>query len=331
MKGVGYNALVVEDDGAGRFSCSVKRCSTNELPEGDILVRVCYSSLNYKDALSASGNRGVSGRYPHTPGIDAAGVVEESRVGSFRRGEKVMVTGYDLGMNTPGGFAEYIRVPAEWVMKLPGAMSLRESMLYGTAGFTAAMSFDGISALKRPDAGEIVVTGATGGVGVISIALFAKLGYRVVAVTGKPEAEGMLKALGAERVISRFEATDTSTKALLEARWAGVVDTTGGLLLTTALKSMRPQGVATCCGNAASGDLSMTVYPFILRGIRLIGIDSQHCPMEYRRLLWGKLAGEWSCLERVNCFQEIALDEVPAALELMLAGKHSGRFLLHHA
>jgi putative YhdH/YhfP family quinone oxidoreductase len=275
-----YRALVVEEVRTDVFECKVQNRVIDDLPSGDVLIRVKYSSLNYKDVLSASGNKAVTKRYPHTPGIDAVGIIEESRTNTFRKGEKVIVSGYDLGMNTSGGFGQYIRVPADWVVRLPEELELKESMIYGTAGFTAGMSVEKLVESIEPDDGEILVTGASGGVGSMAVAILAKLGYTVIGVSGKPKAEGFLKRLGAKEVIGRDGLRHGLDRPLAKARWAGVIDTVGGELLAAAIKSTKPLGVVTCCGNVASPDLPLTVYPFILRGVTLVGIDAQNCGVD---------------------------------------------------
>ncbi|MGM0415068.1 MAG: YhdH/YhfP family quinone oxidoreductase, partial [Bacillota bacterium] len=245
----------------------------SELPEGDLLIRVKYSSLNYKDALSAIGNKGVTKEYPHTPGIDAAGIVVEDKSNNFQEGDRVIVTGYDLGMNTAGGFAEYIRVPAEWAVKLPENLSLKESMTYGTAGFTAALSVHKLLTAGTPGK-NILVTGPSGGVGSFACSILAKKGYEITAATGKTEAKEYFQNLGVSEIISRSEVDDDSGRMLLKEKWDGVIDTVGGNMLATAIKSTKYAGAITCCGNVASGDLPLNVYPFILRGVSLLGIDS---------------------------------------------------------
>jgi putative YhdH/YhfP family quinone oxidoreductase len=293
------------------------------------LVRVHYSSLNYKDGLSATGHRGVTKRYPHTPGVDAAGVVEESLSEEFQPGDQVIVTSYDLGMNTPGGFGQYIRVPAAWVVPLPESLSPIESMAYGSAGLTAGFC---IFKLQEhgiiPDQGEILVTGATGGVGSFAVAMLAKIGYQVVAVTGKMDEKKFLTDLGAKEVISRDEATDTSGKPLLKGRWAGVVDAVGGEILSTAIRSTKLHGAVTCCGNVASPDLQINVYPFILRGISLVGIDSQSFPMTFRRQTWEKIASDWK-LDNLNRQTSVcSLEELDSEIDRILAGKQKGRVIV---
>jgi putative YhdH/YhfP family quinone oxidoreductase len=300
----------------------------NELPSGDVLVNVKYSSLNYKDALSASGNKGVTRNYPHTPGIDAAGIVADSQNAAFSPGNRVIVTSYDLGMNTDGGFGEYIRVPAEWVVKLPENLTLKESMIYGTAGLTAGLSVYKLTHTLRPDLGEILVTGASGGVGSMAVSMLVQSGYEVVGVSGKVEEKEFLQNLGVKEIISRQDAADTSGRPMLKERWAGVIDTVGGEILATAIKSTKLNGNITCCGNVASPDLPLTVFPFILKGITLYGIDSQHCPMSTRMKIWKKLAGDWKLNNLDTIASEITLDDLDDKINLMLAGKSKGRIVV---
>jgi putative YhdH/YhfP family quinone oxidoreductase len=324
-----FKAMVVQETPDGKYTRRIAEKSLDDLPAGEVLVRVHYSSLNYKDGLSATGHRGVTKNYPHTPGVDAAGVVEESLSEAFQPGDEVIVTSYDLGMNTSGGFGQYIRVPAGWVVPLPENLSPRESMAYGSAGLTA-----GFCILKlqehgiTPERGEILVTGATGGVGSFAVAMLAKIGYQVVAVTGKMDEKQFLIDLGAKEIISRDEATDTSGKPLLKGRWAGVVDAVGGEILATAIRSTKLHGAVTCCGNVASPDLPINVYPFILRGISLVGIDSQSFPMTFRRQTWEKIASEWK-LDNLNRQTSVcSLEELDSEIDRILAGKQKGRVIV---
>jgi len=325
-----FRALVVRETADNRFLRSISSKSLDELPHGDVLIQVRYSSLNYKDALSAEGNRGVTKTYPHTPGVDAAGVVEESAVPDFRAGDEVLVTGYDLGMNTSGGWAEYIRVPAEWVVRCPENLSLRESMAYGTAGFTACLSvFKLIGNGVAPDQGEVLVTGATGGVGSIALAVLVKSGYQVVAVNGMIDEKDYLLSLGAKEVISPDDALDKTGRPMLRARWAGAIDTVGGEILATAIKSTQYGGTVTSCGNAASPDLPLSVYPFILRGISLLGIDSVNCPAWLRQRIWEKIAGEWKLDHLANISTETSLEDLDRKIDLILRGKLKGRTVVN--
>jgi acrylyl-CoA reductase (NADPH) len=324
-----FKALVVEAGEDKTYRRQIKKRTLDDLPAGDVLIQVDYSSLNYKDALSAIGNKGVTRSYPHTPGIDAAGTVVDSDSAEFKKGDRVLVTGYDLGMNTAGGFGQYIRVPTGWVVPLPGSLSLKESMIYGTAGFTAGMGIAFLTESVNPGDGPVLVTGATGGVGSVAVAILARLGYTVAAVTGKPAEEAYLKSIGAARIIDRSEAADTSGRPLLKSQWAGVMDTVGGEILATAVKSTHPWGTVACCGNVASPDLPLTVFPFILRGVRLIGIDSQNCPMAFRRKVWENLAGAWRIVDLADLAREITLDGLSENIDLILQGRQKGRVVVN--
>jgi acrylyl-CoA reductase (NADPH) len=327
-----FKAMVVTESQDNTFSREIMNREISTLPEGDVLINVKYSSLNYKDALSASGNKGVTRKYPHTPGIDAAGVVVESTNDSFQIGDQVIVTGYDLGMNTSGGYSEYIKVPASWIVKLPENLSLKESMIYGTAGFTAALSvYKMISGGILPDSGNILVTGATGGVGSIAVSILHKLGYSVIAVTGKPQAKDMLLSIGAKDIILREELDDKSGRILLKGNWAGVIDTVGGNMLATALKSTNYGGSVTCCGNVASPELLTSVYPFILRGVTLYGVDSVQCPMDLRVRIWSTLANEWKPHNLNQNVEEVSLADLDNKINLILQGKLQGRTIVNLA
>lgn len=266
-------------------------------------------------------------KFPHTPGIDASGVVEESANARFKPGDEVIVTSYDLGMNTSGGFATYIRVPSDWVVKLPTGLSLKEAMIYGTAGFTAGMSVGSLVHSIKPNHGQILVTGASGGVGSIAVSILTTLGYDVVAVSS-PEKEAFLTSLGVKEIISREDAVDMSGRPVLKAKWAGVIDTVGGDILATAIKMTKPGGAVTCCGNAASPELPLSVFPFILRGVRLLGIDSQNCPMEKRRRIWNNLADDWKLDRLADLADEITLEALEAKIQLILQGKCRGRTII---
>ena len=303
-----------------------------ELPDGDVLVRVAYSSLNYKDALSATGHPGVTRKFPHVPGIDAAGTIVESRSADWKRGDEVIVTSYDLGQNTWGGFGQYIRVPASWVVRRPHGLSARESMVLGTAGFTAALSL--LALVEHgvtPDAGEVVVTGASGGVGSLAVALLALAGFRAVASTGKSSSHELLGQLGAAKTVGREEVDDASDKPLLPPRWAAAIDTVGGRTLATIVRSLNRGGCVTACGLVGGVDLPLTVYPFILRAIELIGIDSAECLYDRRLQVWQKLADDWK-LDKLDLLAtEVTLDELPAQIDKILRGQIIGRVVVNLA
>jgi putative YhdH/YhfP family quinone oxidoreductase len=324
-----FRAWWVEEQADGTFTRRIAERDVAELPPGEVLIRVQWSSLNYKDALSATGHKGVTRVYPHTPGIDAAGIVVESTAAEFHAGDPVVVTGHDLGMNTAGGFSERVRVPADWVVPLPPGLSLRESMQLGTAGFTAGAAMERISARGvRPGNGEVLVTGASGGVGSVAVALLARAGYAVVAATGKSDAAGFLRGLGASRVVPREEVSDATSRPLLARRWAGAIDTVGGEILAAVTRSVDYEGAVAVCGNAASHDLTLTVYPFILRGVSLLGIESANLPMSERRALWARLAGEWKLGNLDLISREVALADLEPEIEAILRGGQRGRVLV---
>ncbi len=313
---------------AETFSRSIQTFSPDTLPDGTLTVQVVYSSLNYKDALSATGNPGVTKNYPHTPGIDAAGTVLESQDERFSVGDEVIVTSYDLGMNTPGGFGELVCVPADWAVPLPEGLTLREAMVLGTAGFTAGLSLDALlNHGLTPEGGPVVVTGASGGVGSVAVALLAHLGFKVAASTGTEAAHGWLERLGASDIMPRQELSEPSPKPLLKPRFAGAVDTVGGEVLSNVMKSLSYRGAAAACGLVAGPELSLTVFPFILRGVSLFGIDSAECPMDVRRRVWKKLAGEWK-VDLTSITREVTLGELSGVIDEILAGQTQGRVLV---
>lgn len=325
--GLVFKAFRVEEEN-GAYIGSIKEMEFSPLEKDEILVKVHYSSLNYKDALSATGNKGVTRNYPHTPGIDVVGVIEKSSNNSFLVGDKVIVSSYDLGMNTDGGFSEYVKVPYTWAVKLPEKMTMKEAMIYGTAGLTAGMSVLRLSELVKPEDGKIVVSGATGGVGSLSVAILSKLGYSVVAITGKEEESDFLLELGAKEILLRSEIENFDKKPLLKPLFSGAIDTVGGVVLENIIKTTNALGAVTCCGNVASPKLELTVFPFILRGISLIGIDSQNCPMDFRTKVWNLLANDWKPSQILNTFTEISLSEIQDKIDLMLQGKLKGRTII---
>ncbi|UPO98555.1 YhdH/YhfP family quinone oxidoreductase (plasmid) [Cetobacterium somerae] len=319
--------LVTEED--GKYNRSIVEKNIDELPDYDTLIKIEYSSLNYKDALSASGNKGVTKVYPHTPGIDGAGTVVESKNPNLKPGTEVIITGYDFGMNTSGGYQEYVKVPSEWVVPLPKNMSLKESMIYGTAGLTAAISVYKlvIKGEVKPEDGEILVTGATGGVGSVAVKILSKLGYDVVGVTGKLEEKEFLLNIGAKRVIGRDEVNDTS-RPILKGVYAGAIDTVGGNILSTAIKSLKYNGVVTTCGNVAGASFESSVYPFIIRGVTLYGVDSVQISSSERELLWNKLSIEWKIDDLEKLSTEVTLEELNEKIELILKGENKGRVIV---
>ncbi len=325
-----FKAFVVKETSEDNFSRSVLDWDIDKLPQNDVLIEVQYSSLNYKDALSATGNKGVTKQYPHIPGIDAAGTVAESTDSRFTEGDPVLVTGYDLGQNSFGGFSQYVRVPGDWIVPLPENLTLRESMILGTAGFTAAI---GVHHLRhnniKADSGAVLITGATGGVGSMAIGILSQLGYEVTAATGKMDREEFLKKAGASSVIHRSEVQDESSRPLLSSRWAGAIDTVGGIMLDTALRQTHHNGTVACCGNVLGHELHTNVYPFILRGVHLAGMDSGNCLMELRKELWENLATEWKPNYLNETAKECSLDELNGQIDRILEGRQVGRILVN--
>ena len=326
-----FRALRIIETPAGKFERSIIEREIDDLPPGEVLIKVKYSSLNYKDALSATGNKGITKKFPHTPGIDAAGVVEISRNSNFATGEEVIVTGYDLGMNTDGGMAGYIRVPGNWIVPKPLEYTLKECMTIGTAGFTAALALFKMQLLGQlPSDGPIVVTGSTGGVGSIAIAIMAKAGYEVIAITGKREATEYLQHLGAAKIESREFVNDQSGKSLLKPRWSGAIDTVGGNTLATLLKACKLEGCVASTGLVDSPDINTTVYPFILNGVNLVGIGSAETPMEKRKAIWEMLSSDWNIKDKLPVIaKEVTLDDLNTTyIDSILQGKMIGRILV---
>lgn len=303
--------------------------NAEDLPEGEVLIEVKYSSLNYKDALSASGNKGVTRSFPHTPGIDAAGVVLDSSSAKFNPGDEVVVFGYDLGMNTAGGFGQKILVPVSWVLNKPAALNLAESMSWGTAGFTAALSIQKLErAGIKPENGAVVVTGASGGVGSVAVALLAKLGYEVIAVSGKAEQTGFLKSLGAKQVIGREEIMAAKGKAMAKPLYQAAVDTVGGNMVAALIPQIQPEGAVTTCGMISGIKFEASVFPFILRGISLLGVDSVEIRLEEKQNILNKVATEWA-LPLESQTTEIGRGQLSEVLAKILAGQGVGRYRLN--
>jgi putative YhdH/YhfP family quinone oxidoreductase len=322
-----FSCYLTSRDDSGGVNRALTVKSLDELPAGDVLIRVGWTSVNYKDGLAATGHPGVAKKLPHVPGIDASGVVVESSSSDVSPGDKVIVTGYELGAGRWGGWSEFIRVPSEWVVPLPSGMTLNSAMAYGTAGFTAALCVLEIQHRGiKPDDGEVIVTGATGGVGCVAVQLLAKLGYSVVASTGKSDRGDWLTELGASRVISRHDAVDESPRPLLRGKWAGAVDTVGGATLVSILRSAKLHGCITACGLVGSDQLpSLTVYPFILRGVALVGVTSAECPRQRRLDTWQRLASDWSLEKLDSVTTVIGMNDVDTCVDQILRGEVSGR------
>lgn len=323
-----FKALTVYETPEG-FQRKIETITKEALPKGELLIEVHYSSLNYKDALSSIGNRGVTKNYPHTPGIDAAGLVLESDDPTFKKGDEVLVTGYDFGMNTHGGFSQIIRVPSSWALHLPKGLSLKESMMLGTAGLTAALSVNETLPYAMRGKKRVFVSGASGGVGSFAIKILHELGFEITAPLRRESSRAFLENLGVKHFVDMEQITGSVKRALLPEKYDAAIDTTGGDNLSYALKSVVYGGAVSSCGNAASGDLSLTVYPFILRGVRLIGIDSVLANQELRKEIWENLAGPWKSKQFEDGITEIGLEELPEAMDKMLRGEHQGRTLVN--
>lgn len=320
-----FRAYRIFDEGGvsqGRFT----ELTLEYLDPGEVVIRVRYSSVNYKDALAATGRGKVIRRFPCVGGIDLAGIVQSSSDARFKPGDVVLATGYELGVAHDGGFAEYARVPADWVVPLPTGLTPFEAMALGTAGFTAALAIHRLQQNElTPDKGRVIVTGATGGVGSLAVQMLAQLGFHVVALTGKAAEADYLRNLGAQEVLLRSEIGMTGGKPLEKAQWAGALDAVGGDTLGWLIRTMQQEGAIASFGNAGGVELHTTVFPFILRGVKLLGVDSAATAMPLRRLLWQRLATDLkpSALDRIA--HEIAFEELPAACAALIAGKGRGR------
>jgi putative YhdH/YhfP family quinone oxidoreductase len=321
-----YKALRVESC-EGKFIKEIKTLPLSELDTNEVLIRVKYSALNYKDALSAIGNRGVTREYPHTPGIDGTGVVQRSSSPKFKKGDEVIVTSFDLGMNTDGAFSEYISVPESWVIPLPQTLTLKEAVTIGTAGLTAAISTDKLLLNGQKVGDNILVTGATGAVGSFCVKLLSSLGFRVTALSSKIDKREFLISIGADEVILRDEFEIHTKKPLLKPRYDGAIDVVGGEILENILKQIKSGGSIAICGLVGSAQLNSTVFPFILRGVNLLGVNSAEFDSKYRSILWNKLANEWK-IDLTNIVHEHALEELPNLIDEMLEGKSTGRAII---
>ncbi len=323
-----YSAYYVEEND-GEFSSSISELELQKPEDGFVQIEVSHSSLNYKDALSASGNKGVTRNYPFVPGIDAAGTITDANSSQFTDGDEVIVTGYDMGMNTPGGFGEYINVPAEWVVKKPANLSSLEAMSIGTAGITAAASVLKIYDSSKASDLPVLVSGATGGVGSVGVMLMSKLGKEVTALTGKSSSTDFLKSIGADNIIMRDEYLEAPAKALERPLFASAIDTVGGNVLSKMLPQISPHGVVACCGNVAGIEVNTTVFPFILRGITLAGIDSAESPIEFKTSIWNKFADEWK-LDLSSMIKVVSKESLQQEIDLILEGGQQGRVVLQH-
>jgi len=322
-----FKAFTVFENEDGSFKSEIISKSVDDLPPGDVLVRVDFSSLNYKDALSATGNKGVTKKYPHTPGIDAVGTVEDTSHSSFKIGDQVIVSGYDMGQNTAGGFGEYIRVPREWVALIPEGLTKKESIILGTAGMTAGLSLRELQKKNGIEGKLAVVTGATGGVGCLAVKLLSQLGADVTAVTGKVDSEDFLKSTGAVEVINREQLAENFQQPLASGKWDIGVDVVGGEMLAGLMTCLKLGGSVACCGLVGGSTIETTIFPYILRGNSLIGIDSGNIPISEKEEIWMLFANEWK-IELNDLSRTITLNELDQEIESILKGGQVGRVIV---
>ncbi|MBF2412153.1 acryloyl-CoA reductase [Listeria welshimeri] len=323
-----FQALFIEKE-ADNTSLHFRETTLDNLPENEVTIEVHYSGINYKDGLAVLPEGKIVNQYPFIPGIDASGVVIESKSDRFQVGDEVIVTSYDFGVSYFGGYSEFIRVPAEWVVPLPQDLSLKEAMILGTAGFTAALSVDALeSSGVRPETGKIAVSGATGGVGSLSTAILAKRGFSVVASSGKKDAKDLLQKFGVSEVVSRETFQPEKIRALDKQLYAGAIDCVGGKPLSYLLTAVQYGGAVTTCGMSAGGKLDTTVFPFILRGVQLLGIDSVLCPMQKRTQIWQRLATDFKLANLEELATEINFQTLPEALHQVMNGGVTGRYLV---
>ncbi len=323
-----FKAFVTTEHKKNVFNSSIQKRNLKDLPDGDLLIKVKYSSLNYKDALSATGNKGVTKKYPHTPGIDAVGIVEESESENFPINSSVIITGYDLGMNTSGGFSEYIRVPSNWAVIKPANLPSKDSMAIGTAGLTAGLCIKAIEQKKPIKGISAVVSGATGGVGSIAVTLLSKLGANVTAITGKKESHDFLKKLGAKEILDRNQFLESIRRPIGKGLWDAAIDVVGGKTLTAILGSMNYDGTVACCGLVDNPNFETSVFPFILRANQLIGIDSAETALSKKEEIWQLFSGEWKLKNLETLTQIINLKEISSEINKILSGKQSGRIVI---
>lgn len=324
-----FKAFVVNKN-ENQFTREIKELTLQDLPEGDVTIKVMYSSVNYKDGLASIPDGQIVRSYPFIPGIDAAGIVIDSHDEKFKAGDEVIVTSYGFGVSHYGGFSEVVRVPSSWVVPLPNGLTLKEAMVYGTAGLTAALSIEKLEhhGLTVND-GDVVVSGASGGVGSVAVAMLAKKGYSVIASTGKTSETEYLKNLGAKEVISREDLSPEKFSALGKARFAAAIDPVGGNTLAYILSSLKYGGAVASSGLTGGTSVKTTVFPFILRGVSLLGVDSVECPMSIRQPLWNKMAQELKPDALMDFIgSEITLDELPRVLDQILKGEVKGRVIV---
>ena len=323
-----FKAFTAYQNQNGDFKGKIIIKDITDLPDGDLLIKVKYSSLNYKDALSASGSKGITKHYPQTPGIDAAGVIVKSKNSNFRINDRVIVTGFDLGMNTSGGFAEYIQVPSSWAIKCPNSLSTREAMILGTAGLTAGLCIYEIEAHTKIKKLNVVVSGSTGGVGSIAVMLLSNLGAKVTSITGKKNTDNYLCNLGSSEIIDREHFIKSTRLPLSRGNFDAAIDIVGGKILSSIIASMKYNGLITVCGNVSDPNFSTSVFPFILRRIRLIGIDSASHPIDVREKIWNKFVSSWKIKNLNNIAKIIDLRSLNNEIRKMLCGKQIGRIIV---
>jgi len=323
-----FRAWRIEQADAGPALVWHDDLTDSDLPDGEVLVDVAASTMNYKDGLAVTGKGKIIRKFPCVPGIDFAGTVRASTVPRFEPGDQVVLNGFGVGESHSGGFAERARVPADWLVALPEAFTPIEAMAIGTAGYTAMLSVDALERQGVPPGAEVVVTGAGGGVGSMAIALLAQAGFRPVAVSGRTELEGYLRELGAVEVLPRTAITEAGKGPLASARWAGAVDAVGGPMLASLLKTMAYEGVVTVCGLAGGVELATTVMPFILRGVRLVGIESVYQPLPRREAAWQRLAELLPEERLAEMTRVVPMAEVPTVAEDILAGRIRGRTVI---
>ena len=323
-----YKAYLVEEN-EGKYNGQIKELEMSSLDDGNVIIKVHYSSLNYKDALASSGAKGVVRSYPFVPGIDVAGEIIESSNPEFVAGDNVVATGYKIGMSVYGGFGELVQLPAKWVLKLPDALNSFDSMCYGTAGITAAACVKKIVDADVSNQLPVLVSGATGGVGSVSVGILAKLGYEVHAISGKQDEIETLKIMGASKVILRDDYTNEPAKALDKAIYGGAVDTVGGEILAKMISMVANHGVVSCCGNVAGAMFTSSVFPFILRGVQLSGIDSAESSLTLKKELWNLLSDQWS-LNLTDHIKTIQIDGIGDEVKKILEGNQVGRVVIKH-
>ena len=325
-----FTSLVIEENTDGSFSSSIKKKSVEDLPIGELLIKVSYSSLNYKDALSVSGNKGVTKSYPHTPGIDAVGIVEYSETEKFKIGDEVIVSGFDLGMNTSGGFGQYIRVPKKWACHLPSGLNALDSMAIGTAGLTAGLCAYELKKLNGIQGKKAVISGATGGVGTFAIKILSILGAEITAITSKKDCEGFLKSIGADEITLIDDFLNSVRKPMNRGIWDIAIDVVGGDILSGLIPSMKYGGTIACCGNVAGPNFEASVYPYILRANRLIGIDSAESSLDKKEKIWNLFGKEWKMHDLQNLFKTVSINEIIPEINKILSGNQIGRVVLSH-